>query len=318
MYESLGWFALGVALVALGADSLVKGLQALAVRAGVSTFAVGVLAATFGGSVPDLAVNIDAVGLDHTALALGNIVGSCLVNLGLVLGLAAMMRPLQVGLPLIGPLLGAAIGMGGVLLAMSWNGRIGWYDGMALLAIFAVLAWFAATHVATRRYQPAHAGLESAGTTRGGGLRTALRLVVGLVLLVYGADVVVFRAVELARHWEVSELFVGLTLVAIGTSVPQLVVALAAARGGRGDEVVAGVVGSNLFNLTLILGATALISPPFVAETLVQLEIPAVIAFSVALYPMLRGDREVQRHEGAILLAAFGALLALQIWLVTR
>ncbi len=318
MWESLGWFAVGVALIWLGADSLVKGLQALALRAGMSAFAVGALAAVFGGSVPDLAVNIDAVGLDHTALAFGNIIGSCLVNIGLVLGLSAMLRPLRVGLPLLGPLLGAAIALGGVLLAMSWNGRIGWFDGIALVLLFALLAGFAATHQATRRHEPARSALSSAGATRGGGLRTALRLLVGLALLIYGADVVVFRAVELAHHWAVSELFVGLTLVAIGTSVPQLVAALAAAQGGRGDEVVAGVVGSNLFNLTLILGVTALISPPFVPETLVRLEIPAVIAFSVALYPMLRGDREVRRHEGAILLLAFAALLALQLWLVSR
>jgi len=316
MTQTLGLFALCVLLLALGADSFVKGLQGLALRARASLFAVGASAAAFAGSVPDLAVNVSAVGLDQPGLALGNIIGSCLVNLGLVLGLAALVRPLQVRIPLAGPLLLAGLGLGLLLLAMSWNGRIGYLDGTALLLAWLVLAAFVATHRATRRTDAARAALEARGSTRNAVLLMALRLLVGLALLVYGADLVVFHATHLARAWGVSDLFVGLTAVAIGTSLPQLALALRAAAAQRGDEVVLGVLGSNLINLTLILGTTALLHPLAVPESLVQLEIPAMVAFGLVLYPMLRGDLNIRRGEGGVLLLAFVALTAFQVWQV--
>ena len=131
-----------------------------------------------------------------------------------------------------------------------------------------------------------------------------------------GADLVVFHATHLARAWGVSDLFVGLTVVAIATSLPQLAMALRAAAANRGDEVVLGVLGSNLINLTLILGVTALLSPLEVPASLVRLEIPAVIAFGLVLYPMLRGDLDLRRSEGALLVLSFLGLTAFQVWLV--
>jgi cation:H+ antiporter len=199
---------------------------------------------------------------------------------------------------------------------MSWNGRIGYLDGTTLLIAYVVLAAFIATHRATRRTDSTRTALEAVGSTRNSALLLVLRLVLGLALLVYGADLVVFHATHLARAWGMSDLFVGLTVVAIATSLPQLAMALRAAAANRGDEVVLGVLGSNLINLTLILGVTALLSPLEVPASLVRLEIPAVIAFGLVLYPMLRGDFHIRRAEGAILVAAFGALMAFQFLLV--
>ncbi len=316
MTQTIGLFALGVLLLALGADSFVKGMQGLALRVRASLFAVGASVAAFAGSVPDIAVNVSAVGLDQPGLAFGNIIGSCLVNLGLVLGLCALLRPLHVRIPLAGPLLLAGLGLGVLLLAMSWNGRIGYLDGTALLIAYVALAAFVATHRATRRTDSARAALEALGSTRNSALLLALRLLLGLALLVYGADLVVFHATHLARAWGVSDLFVGLTVVAIATSLPQLAMALRAAAANRGDEVVLGVLGSNLINLTLILGVTALLSPLEVPASLVRLEIPAVIAFGLVLYPMLRGDLDLRRSEGALLVLSFLGLTAFQVWLV--
>ncbi|MBP6691596.1 MAG: sodium:calcium antiporter, partial [Xanthomonadales bacterium] len=176
MTQTIGLFALGVLLLALGADSFVKGMQGLALRVRASLFAVGASVAAFAGSVPDIAVNVSAVGLDQPGLAFGNIIGSCLVNLGLVLGLCALLRPLHVRIPLAGPLLLAGLGLGVLLLAMSWNGRIGYLDGTALLIAYVALAAFVATHRATRRTDSARAALEALGSTRNSALLLALRL----------------------------------------------------------------------------------------------------------------------------------------------
>lgn len=316
MTQTLGLFALGVLLLGLGADSFSKSLQGLALRVRASLFAVGASAAAFAGSVPDLAVNVSAVGLGQPELALGNIIGSCLVNLGLVLGLCALLRPLEVRIPLAGPLLLAGLGLGLLLFAMSWNGRIGILDGCVLVLAYFVLAAFVASHRATRRTDSARAALEALGSTRNSVALIVLRLLVGLALLVYGADLVVFHATHLARAWGVSDLFVGLTAVAVATSLPQLALALRAAAADRGDEIVLGVLGSNLINLTLILGVTALLHPLPVAASLVRLEIPAIVAFGLVLYPMLRGDFSIRRGEGAVLVLAFVVLTAFQFWMV--
>jgi cation:H+ antiporter len=313
MLGAFGWFALGLLLIGLGADSLVKGLQALALRVGASAFAVGVLAACFGGSLPDLAVNVDAVRLDHTDLALGNIIGSGIVNVGLILGLAACWRPLEVGLPLARPLLASALAAAAALMAMSWNGRIGYLDGAALVAGFVALATYATRHGPTRAYAPARAALAAVAATRGGALRTTVRVLLGVVLLGYGAHLAVEQALALAQALAWSELLTGLTLLAVGSSLPQLAVTLLAAWRGHGDEVIAGVVGSTVLNLLLILGVTALVHPLPVARSLVLLEIPALIAFTLALYPIMAGDRRIARGEGVALLAAFVALSAFQL-----
>jgi cation:H+ antiporter len=122
--------------------------------------------------------------------------------------------------------------------------------------------------------------------------------------------------VYLAGQWQVSELFAGLTLVAIGSSLPQLVLMIVAAIRGRGDVVVMSAVGSNLVNLTLILGATAILEPYPVASSLVHLEIPALIAFSAVLYPLVRGDATITRAEGGVLFGTFVAFIAFQVWQV--
>lgn len=316
MLLQLGWFALGVFLIGLGADSLVKGVAGHALRFGVGAAAVGLFAVGIGGSLPDLAVNVDAAWRDHDGIAFGNIIGSCIVNFGLVLGLAALVAPLRVRLRLTRALLPAMIAVTIALYAMAHNGRIGTYDALALLAGFALLAvWVGARGL--RAEDPAVLpAFAHACATRTQPLLNVLRIVVGVVALAYGSELVVTHAVGLARAWGMSELLAGLTFVAIATSLPQLALALRAAARDQGDLVVAGVIGSNLFNLLAILGATALVHPLPFASSLLQLEIPVILAFALCLYPVLRGNVTVSRAEGAMLLVAFLALLAWQLFRV--
>lgn len=316
MLLQLGWFALGVFLIGLGADSLVKGAAGHALRFGAGAAAVGLFAVVFGGSLPDLAVNVDAAWRGHDGIAFGNIIGSCIVNLGLVLGLAALVAPLRVRLKLTRALLPAMIAVALALYAMAHNGRIGYYDALALLAGFALLAGYVAARGVRAEDPAVLPAFAHAMTTRTNPALNVLRVLVGVVALAYGSEMVVTHAVGLAAAWGMSELLAGLTFVAIATSLPQLLIALVAAKRDQGDLVVAGVLGSNLFNLLAILGATALVHPLPFASSLLELEIPVLLVLALGLYPMLRGNVTLGRTEGAVLLLVFFALLAWQVWRV--
>lgn len=318
MGQDLLWFALGIAALALGADSAVRGLAGLARTRGAAAFGVGLLLAAFGGSVPDAAVNVAAVAAGHPALALGNIVGASIVNLGLLLGLAAMLRPLEVRAPVMKPLGVALMATALALLAMSHNGRIGYLDGLVLLAGFALLVVIVMRQPAVASDAGVRAQFEAEGEQLVGLPRNLLRIAVGLAVLWWASRTTVTHAVGLAASLGVSDLFAGLTFVALGASLPQIGVGLIAAMRGHGDVLLASVIGSNLLNLTLVLGASALWQPYPVAESLVRLELPALLAFSAMLYPVLRGDLRISRGEGAVLLAAFLALQVFQWWSVTR
>ncbi len=311
-------FAGGVVLLALGGDSLLRGLVGLGRAAGASALAAGLGAVAFGGSLPDLAVNLDAVVEGHASLALGNIIGSCLVNLGLVLGAAAALRALDVGLPLLRLLVISQLGIALALLAMAHNGRIGYLDGAVLVAGFVALAVLTVRHRATRAAAALAAQFVEHGETRPGAALQVLRVAIGVIALWYGAGLAVSHAVAVARAAGVSELFAGLTFVAIGTSLPQVLLGVLAARRGHGDVVMLSVLGSNIANLALMMGLTALIQPYPVASSLAELELPALIAFTAVLYPLLRGDMRISRGEGAALLLGFSALFVFQIFLIGR
>lgn len=318
MGQDLLWFAIGIAGLALGADSAVRGLAGLARTRGAGAFVVGLLLAAFGGSVPDVAVNVAAVGAGHPALALGNMVGASIVNLGLLLGLAAVLRPLDVRAPVLKPLGVASMVVALALLAMSHNGRIGFLDGAVLVAGFGVLVALVLRQPAAASHAVVRTQFEAEGEQLQGLGRNLLRIGVGLAVLFYASRAVVTHAVGLAGALGVSDLFAGLTLVALGASLPQVGLGIIAALRGHGDVLLASVVGSNLLNLTLVLGASAIWQPYPVAESLARLELPALLAFSAVLYPLLRGDLRISRGEGAVLLAAFVALQVFQWWTVTR
>jgi cation:H+ antiporter len=318
MGQDLLWFALGIAGLALGADSLVRGLAGLSRTRGAAAFLVGVLLAAFGGSTPDVALNFAAVGAGHPSLALGNMVGTSILNLGLLLGACALLRPIEARAPVLRPLGIALMATALALLAMSHNGRIGYLDGAVLVAGFGVLVAFVLRQPASASDAAVRAQFEAEGEQLTGLGRNLLRLAVGAVVLWWASRATVAHGVGLAGALGVSDLFAGLTFVALGASLPQIGLGVIAALRGHGDVLLASVIGSNLLNLTLVLGATALWQPYPVAESLVRLELPALLALSAMLYPLLRGDLRISRGEGAVLLAAFLALQAFQWWSVTK
>ncbi|WP_213604723.1 calcium/sodium antiporter [Pseudoxanthomonas japonensis] len=315
MAEAWGYFALGLVLLALGGDSIVKGASGLAQRLGASPFVAGLLLIAFGTSLPELAVNARAAWVGSQELALGNAVGSNIVNLGLTLGVAALVAPVLVRLRVLSPLLVLLALATLALIVFGLDGVVSRAEGgVLLLGFVASLAFLLAR--ASREQVAVRTEIETYARTNTVLWMNLLRFAVAAALLYYGARFVVQGAPVIGAHWGLSPLLTGLLPVAIGTALPEIAAAGMAARRGQGDMVAGHVIGSSLFNLLVVVGGMAMFRPLALPESFVRLELPAAIAFVLVLYPMLRGDLRISRVEGGILLAAFVGWVVLEIALL--
>jgi cation:H+ antiporter len=315
MIEALGLFALGLLLLALGGDSVVKGASGLAQRFGWSPFATGLVLVAFATSIPELAVNARAAWTGSQALALGNAVGSNIVNFGLTLGLAALAAPLVVRWRALSPLLLAFVGIGIAVTVLGHDGVLGRIDGIVLLAAFAAVLFYVFSRSREDNGE-VRATLETYVATRGDLVLNVLRFVIAAVVLYYGAKLVVQSAPVLGVALGMTPLVTGLLPVAIGTALPEIAAAVMAARRGQGDVVVGHAIGSSLFNLTVVVGGMAVFRAVPLPQSFLWFEVPAALAFALALYPMLRGDLRIARGEGAILVVAFAAWLGFECWML--
>ncbi|HET6396648.1 MAG TPA: sodium:calcium antiporter [Pseudoxanthomonas sp.] len=315
MAEALGWFALGLLLLALGGDSVVKGVSGLAQRLGMRPFVAGLLLVAFGTSLPELAVNLHAVAAQQPHLALGNAVGSNLANLGLTLGVAALVAPLVLRAQVLVPLLVLLAVASLALVAFGLDGYVGRIEGGVLLLGFAAMLAFLLRR-GPREPAEVQAEVAAFAATRTDLVLNLLRLAIALALLHFGARWVVEGGLGLGRAWGLTPLLAGLLPVAIGTALPEVAAAVAAARRGQGDMVAGHVIGSSLFNLLAIVGGMALFQPLALPGSFVRLELPAAVVLAVVLYPMLRSEHRVSRGEGAVLCLAFAAWVALELLLL--
>ncbi|WP_282295578.1 sodium:calcium antiporter [Stenotrophomonas sp. PS02289] len=315
MVAAAVWFVLGLVLLALGGDSIVKAASGLAQRFGASPFVAGLLLVAFGTSLPELVVNVRAIVVGAEDLALGNAVGSNIVNIGLTLGLAALAAPLLVRARLLSPLLVLLAVAGLALIVFGLDGVIArWEGGVLLLGFVGVLVFL--LRASRRETEPVREAIAGYAMTRTGLLLNGLRVLFAGVALYYGARWIVDAAPVLGAGLGWSPLLVGLLPVAIGTALPEVAAAIAAARRGQGDMVLGHVIGSSLFNLLVVVGGMAALRPIALPESFVKLELPAAIAFVLVLYPMLRGDLTVSRREGGILLVAFVGWVVLELALI--
>jgi cation:H+ antiporter len=301
----------GIVLLALGGDSLVKAASTLARRAGASPFAAGLVLVAFATSVPELAVNLRAMAAGEPALALGNAVGSNIANFGLTLGAAALCAPLRLRWPALPPLLLCLVLATVAAILLAQDGRLSRIDGAILVAAFAVVlgvAW----SIGRRQ---ARLGEEFADLfpVHGSTVPNLARLAIAAALLWFGASWVVRGAVGLGPVLGMEALVLGLLPVAIGTALPEVAAAIAAARRGQGDLVAGHVIGSSLVNLLLVVGGMALVRDVQVPASFVRFELPAALVLAALLLPMLRGGLEVSRAEGAVLLAAFLAWVGFEV-----
>jgi cation:H+ antiporter len=315
MAAALWFFILGLLLLALGGDSIVKGASGLAQKLGLSPFASGLLLVAFGTSLPELAVNARAVWVGSQSLALGNAIGSNVVNFGLTLGAAAFVAPLLVRWRALMPLLLCFIVASVALIGFGLDGVLSQIEGAVLLLAFvAVLAWaFVRSRGETQDVRDA---ITAFASTRSDLWLNLLRFVLASVLLYYGARLVVTNAPILGLALGMAPLLTGLIVVAVGTALPEVAAAVFAARRGQGDMVMGHVVGSSLFNLLVVVGGMAAFRPMPLPTSFVRFEVPAALAFALVLVPMLKGDLRISKFEGGVLLVAFAAWLVFELAII--
>lgn len=313
MTSSIGWFVLALFLLALGGDSVVKGAAGLARRFGWPPYAVGLVLVALATSIPELVVNFHAVAAGQPELALGNAVGSNVVNVGMTLAFAAIAAPLAVRWRSLAHLLVVLLGATALVWVMSLDGRLSMFDGAILvLAFVAVLAF----KIVRGRDESADVREEIEGFTRTSDLlgQNLVRVAIAAALLGYGAWLLVQHAPAVGRSMGLTPLLTGLLPVAIGTALPEMAGAVGAARRGQGDLVAGHVVGSSLVNMLLVLGGMALLAQGLaVPRSFLHYELPAAFAFAALLLPMLRGDMRVSRREGGVLAVLLLAWIAFEL-----
>ena len=303
----------GLVLLTLGGDTLVRGASTAARSLGVSPLLIGLTLVGFGTSTPELVTSLTAVMAGSAGIAVGNVVGSNTANILLILGVTALIAPIAVDRKAFrrdGIMLGLA---SLVCAAAVLGGRVGPLAGagmVALLAVYLVVAYLGERRVEDPERAKYEHMAEDAPDARGG-LWAGLGLaVVGIALTIGGARLLVDSAVTIARDLGVSDTIIGLTVVAVGTSLPELVTSVVAAVRGRADVALGNIIGSNIYNVLAILGLTALVAPFEAPAEIARLDIWVMLAATALLILFVRTGMRIVRIEGAVLLAAYGGYVA--------
>lgn len=302
----------GLLLLIAGAELLIRGAARMAERLGITPLIVGLTVVAFGTSAPEMAVSVQAAFKGSGDIVVGNVVGSNIFNVLVILGMSALVVPLLVSRQLVRLDVPVMIGASLLAFGLALDQRLGRLDGVLLFG--AVLVYTGVLiRLARRQAQPP---AEAAAHRVEGGLRTWLRdsllVLAGVGLLVLGADWLVEAAVAVARAFGLSELLIGLTLIAAGTSLPELATSVLAALKGQRDIAVGNIVGSNIFNLLAVLGLAALVSPSpiSVSPTALALDLPVMLAVALACLPIFFANYRISRGEGLLFLLYYGAYVA--------
>jgi cation:H+ antiporter len=305
-------FLVGLIVLVVGAECLIRGAVRIARALGVSPFVIGFTLVGFGTSAPELVVSLSAAIRDSPELALGNVVGSNIANVGLILGLAAVIRPLRARMRLLWAEIPLMIAVSVLLWFLCRDNELDRLDGVILLAGFLVLSIYM---YRTAREEPPEVK-EEVGLAAAVHMRVwiaALLVFVGMAGLIGGAHLMVTSAVEMAQSFGVSEWLIGLTIVAVGTSLPEIAATGAAAWRGEADIALGNVIGSNLFNILLILGTTVVVKPMSVNDAAITREIPVMIGFAILALVVVANGMVVRRWEGALLLLAYAGFVTWQV-----
>jgi cation:H+ antiporter len=317
---SIGLLVAGLVLLVLGGEWLVRGASRLAATAGLSPLVIGLTIVAFGTSAPEMATSVSAALAGRGDIALGNVVGSNLFNVLFILGASALITPLVVQQQLIKIDVPLMVAISGAAWWMARDGAIDRVEG-ALLA--AGLLAYTVFCIATAKAEPAAVHEEYAQEfgkeedKRVPLWRDLVLIAGGLAVLVLGSRWFVEGAVELAKALGASELVIGLTIVAAGTSLPEVATSLIAAYRGERDIAVGNVIGSNLFNLLGVLGLAGLVAPSGVpvASAALAFDLPAMFAAAVLCLPVFLTGRRISRLEGFVMLGAYVAYVG---WLIEK
>jgi cation:H+ antiporter len=313
------FFVVGVFALVGGAEALVRGSARLAARTGLSPVVIGLTVVAFGTSAPELAVSLGAAFQDEAELAVGNVVGSNIANVLLVLGLSAMVggglvvaqRIVRIDVPIV-------LGLSLLLYAFVLDNELERREG--ILFVVLLVSYVSWTVIAARRSKTEVAteydeALSAEKLRESSPIADVGFVLAGLLLLVVGSQSLVEAATDIAAALGVSELVIGLTVVAVGTSLPEVATSLLAAVRGQRDLAVGNAIGSNLFNLLAVLGTTAALSPSAIPipDSALSLDLPVMIAVAIACLPFFANGYALLRWEGALFLGYYAAYLT---WLV--
>jgi len=310
--------AAGLGLLVLGAELLVRGASRLAASVGVSQLVIGLTVVAYGTSTPELAVSLQAALAGNADIAVANVVGSNIFNVLFILGACAAMKPLLVHRQLVRLEVPIMIAASVLLMALSWDGKLGRWDGALLfLGITVYTVWV------IRRSRKEEAVAVAAGTPGSAASKkpqkTASRIAVpvgcvlaGLAFLVLGARWLVKSAIQLAAAMGVSDVVIGLTIVAAGTSLPEVFTSLVATLRGERDIAIGNVVGSNIYNILMIIGVSSMVTPDGlrVAPSLLNFDMEVMLAVAVACLPVFFTGYSIARWEGWLFLGGYAAYTA--------
>jgi cation:H+ antiporter len=312
MASDIGFFLLGILLLLLGGDSALRGVSGLAQRLGASPVVAGLLMVVFASSIPEIVVNTYAIAAGQPDLALGNAVGSNVVNIGLTLGIAALVAPLLATMRLLAVEVVLVLVATGAVLLFGLDGTLARWEGGVLLAGFAAFLVLAFRRLRGEAAS-VHQELTAHATTSANFAQNLVRLVLAGIVLFFGSKLVVQHALPIGLALGMGSMLTGLVVVAIGTAIPEFVIAGLAAARGQGNVVVGAALGACLVNLLLVVGGMAAWHPLALPASFLRLELPAAMAFALLLYPVLGGDLDIRRREGLVLVLAFGGWLAFQL-----
>ncbi|MBO0179299.1 calcium/sodium antiporter [Vibrio parahaemolyticus] len=315
MLEAVALLIVGLVLLVWSADKLVFGSAAIARNVGISPLVIGMTILAMGSSAPEMMVSATAAWDGKTDTAVGNVLGSNIANIALILGITALIKPLSISSAVIRrelPLMIAVTVLAGILL---WNSHLGFYEGVLLFVLFGAFL-FAMLQISRKEQKSGDAFLEDQESEIPQGVSTPkaiMWVVIGLILLPLAASLLVDNAVIIAKHFGMSDLVIGLTIIAIGTSLPELAASLAGVLKGEDDMAVGNIIGSNVFNILAVMGLPGIINPSTLSEYAMGRDFWVMLGVSLLLVAMCLGkSRSINRLEGAILFTCF---LGYQVYL---
>ncbi len=311
MLGDIGEIIAGLLLLIWGADRFVHGAAATARNLGVAPLLIGLTVVAFATSAPEVLVAIVAASRGQTDLAVGNAIGSNIANIGLVLGAVALIRPIKMTSATLRREMPALLAVSLLTVSLFLDSYLSRVDGFVLMTgLLIVMVWLVRLGIRSSASDPMTAEYE-AEIPRDMSMRTAvLWLIIGIVVLLFGAEFMVDGAINIARALGVTELVIGILLVALATSLPELAVSLVSALKGEYGLALGNIVGSNTFNSLAVIGIAAIIHPAALPPSVLSLHIFVLVAFTLVLFAMTYdydGKGQISRLEGAALLVAFFA-----------
>lgn len=296
----------GLALLFVGGQVLIKGAVSLARNFGLSSLLVSAVVVGFGTSMPELTVSVGAALQGSPDIAIGNVVGSNIANILLIVGAAAVLSPILINARAVRRDALAMLVTSALLCGLALVGQIDTIAGFVLFSALIVYVYISYTRdrkMGNEAIKHCKDGIE--GSLQVGLLKASLYSLVGLVLLIGGAHILVEGAISIARYFNISEAVIGLTIVAVGTSLPELVTALVAAYRRHNDVIIGNILGSNIFNILSILGITAMISPVGIADQIAALDVWIMLAAAVLFSVYLLRGWTINRLSGLVMIGAY-------------